>query len=221
MCIRDSGQKAWHRRLCQEIRNSESASCELQPMTGDELATARSLLAELLGGVALALPGTVTLTAISPPVSRGVAPAVARMVPAGFGANVLQRPAITAAIARIAGLTSDETMVATGDSRDHVAVSYTHLDVYKRQFMRAPTTVRTCCNRNVSPTNSQSCSKRPEVSMRERADCVGPALIQICIAERVNATPLTNAQNKMCIKDRRSTTLAAAISRRRQGPVLV
>ena len=115
------GQKAWHRRLCQEIRNSESASCELQPMTGDELATARSLLAELLGGVALALPGTVTLTAISPPVSRGVAPAVARMVPAGFGANVLQRPAITAAIARIAGLTSDETMVATGDSRDHVA----------------------------------------------------------------------------------------------------
>ena len=115
------GQKAWHRRLCQEIRNSESAPCELQPMTGAELATARSLLAELLGGVAAALPGPVTLTAISRPVSRSVAPAVARLVPAGAGADVLQRPAISAAIGRIAGLTSSETMVATATSRDHVA----------------------------------------------------------------------------------------------------
>ncbi len=114
------GQKAWHRRLCQEIRNSESVPCELQPMTGDELATARSLLAELLGGVAAALPGPVTLTAISRPVSRGVAPAVARLVPVGTGADVLQRPAISAAIGRIAGLTSSETMVATASSRDYV-----------------------------------------------------------------------------------------------------
>ncbi len=114
------GQKAWHRRLCQEIRNSESVPCELQPMTGDELATARSLLAELLGGVAAALPGPVTLTAISRPVSRSVAPAVARLVPVGAGLDVLQRPAISAAIGRIAGLTSSETMVATASSRDYV-----------------------------------------------------------------------------------------------------
>ncbi len=29
------GQKIWHRHLCQEIRNSESSPCTLQPMTGD------------------------------------------------------------------------------------------------------------------------------------------------------------------------------------------
>ena len=115
------GQKAWHRRLCQEIRNAESLPCELQPMTSDELATARALLAELLGGVAAALPGTVTLTAISRPVSRSVAPAVARLAPSGAGADALQRPAISAAIGRIAGLTGSETMVATGNSSDHVA----------------------------------------------------------------------------------------------------
>ncbi|MBL8419020.1 MAG: hypothetical protein JNK92_00125 [Dechloromonas sp.] len=114
------GQKAWHRRLCQEIRNAESVPCELQPMTGAELVTARSLLAKLLGGVAAALPGAVTLTAISRPVSRGVAPAVARLVPAGAGANALERPAISAAIGRIVGLTGSETMVATGNSSDHV-----------------------------------------------------------------------------------------------------
>ena len=115
------GQKAWQRRLCQEIRNSESVPCDLQPMTGAELATARSLLAELLGGVAALLPGPVTLTAISRPVSRGVAPAVARLAPAGAAADVLQRPALSAAIDRIAGLTGSETLVATGSPRDHVA----------------------------------------------------------------------------------------------------
>ncbi len=115
------GQKAWHRRLCQEIRNSESAPCDLQPMTGAELATARSLLAELLGGIPAALPGPVTLTAISRPVSRSIAPAVARLVPSGAGADVLQRTAISAAIGQIAGLTSSETVVATGNPRDHVA----------------------------------------------------------------------------------------------------
>ena len=114
------GQKAWHRRLCQEIRSSESVPCALQPMTGAELATARSLLAELLGGIAAALPGPVTMTAISRPVSRGVAPAVARVVPSGAGADVLQRAAISAAIGQIAGLTSSETVVATGNSGDHV-----------------------------------------------------------------------------------------------------
>lgn len=115
------GQKAWHRRLCQEIRNSEAAPCELQPMTGAELAAARSLLAELLGGIPAALPAPVTLTAISRPVSRSIAPAVARLVPAGAGADVLQRAAISAAIGQIAGLTSSETVVATGNPRDHVA----------------------------------------------------------------------------------------------------
>jgi len=115
------GQKAWHRRLCQEIRNAESVPCELQPMTGAELATARSLLAELLGGIAAALPGPVTLTAISRPVSRSVAPAVARLVLASAGTNALQRVAISAAIGQIAGLTGSETIVATGSSRDYVA----------------------------------------------------------------------------------------------------
>ena len=102
------GQKVWHQQLCQEIRHADS-SCVLQPMTEGELAAARTLLVTKLAGVRTAFPKTVTMTAISRPVSRGVLPVVKRLVPEGFGPNGLQRSAITAAIAQIAGLTAEET----------------------------------------------------------------------------------------------------------------
>ncbi|WP_265949041.1 hypothetical protein [Dechloromonas sp. A34] len=115
------GQKIWHRHLCQEIRNSESVPCALQPLTGDELAIARTLVAEKLGGVAATLPGPVTMTAISRPVSRGVLPAVARLVPAGATADSVQRSAVATAINQLAGATLSETMQLLGNTSRHVA----------------------------------------------------------------------------------------------------
>lgn len=115
------GQKIWHRLLCQEIRNAESVPCELQPLTGDELAVARTLVAEKLSGVSAALPGPVTMTAISRPVSRGVLPAVARLVPAGATADSVQRSAVTAAVNQLAGATLPETMQMVGSTSRHVA----------------------------------------------------------------------------------------------------
>jgi len=115
------GQKVVQRYLCQEIRNSENAPCTLQPLTGEELAIARSLLREKLAGVAPALPETVTMTAISRPVSRGVAPAVARLAGEGAAPTGFRRAALSRAIERIANLTQAETAAAVGSPAAYVA----------------------------------------------------------------------------------------------------
>lgn len=115
------GQKVVQRALCQEIRNSESTPCTLQPLTGDELAIARYLLREKLAGVAPALPETVTMTAISRPVSRGVAPAVARLSGEGAGPRGFRRAALSRAIEQIANLTQEETAAVVGSPAAYVA----------------------------------------------------------------------------------------------------
>ena len=115
------GQKIWHRLLCQEIRNAESVPCALQPMTGEELATARALIAEQLAGVASSLPVPVTMTAISRPVSRGVLPAVARLQPEISQAGRFGRVALGAAIGRLAGATREETSALVGSPAGYVA----------------------------------------------------------------------------------------------------
>lgn len=115
------GQKVWQRYLCQEIRNSETAPCTLQPMTGEELAIARDLLREKLAGVAPALPETVTMTAISRPVSRGVAPAVARLAGERAETTGFRRAALSRAIERIANLTQEEAAAAVGSPAAYVA----------------------------------------------------------------------------------------------------
>ena len=115
------GQKVWHRHLCQEIRNAESTPCALQPLTGDELTIARELLTEKLTGVAAALPGAVSMTAISRPVSRGVAPAVSRLAGEGNSPAGFTRQALTAAIERIARLSHEETASLLGSKSTYVA----------------------------------------------------------------------------------------------------
>lgn len=115
------GQKVWHRELCRAIRNSASSPCTLQPMSGDELALARTVLAEKLRGVGAALPETVTMTAISRPVTRGVLPAVERLAGKGAGPNGLRRSDITAAIDRITHLTPGETAELIGNPTTHGA----------------------------------------------------------------------------------------------------
>ena len=109
------GQKVWHHQLCREFRYAEPA-CILQPMTDVELLAARALLAAKLSGVSAALPGKVSMTAISRPVSRGVLPAVERLVPGAVGADSLRLSAISSTIARIAGLSIEETQLLTGDT---------------------------------------------------------------------------------------------------------
>lgn len=111
------GQKVWHRHLCREIRNSESTPCSLQPMTGDELAIARSLLAEKLKTLPDALPEPVSLTAISRPVSRGVLPAVRKFSAGNGDENGFQRSELTSAIERLARLSHEETAALLGGSR--------------------------------------------------------------------------------------------------------
>lgn len=115
------GQKVWHRTLCQEIRNSESAPCMLQPMTGDELAIARQLLSEKLPGVASALPESVTMTAISRPVSRGIMPALARIAPESSEPGGFRLATLSAAIERLARQSRQETVALLGSAGPHVA----------------------------------------------------------------------------------------------------
>ncbi|MDQ5879711.1 MAG: hypothetical protein QG638_2448 [Pseudomonadota bacterium] len=116
------GQKAWHRALCQALRKTDAVPCALQPLNDDELAQARALLAHKLDGIATALPGTTAMTAISRPVSRGVLPAVRRVV--GYTAdnlNLLQPTDISATIAHVAPLTLAATTTQTGNPAPHVS----------------------------------------------------------------------------------------------------
>lgn len=115
------GQKVWHRVLCQEIRNAETTPCALQPMTGEELATARALLQEKLAGLAVALPEPVTMTAISRPVSRGVLPAVMHLTGTADGPAVFRRAALGRAIDSLAGSSREETSQAIGSPASYVA----------------------------------------------------------------------------------------------------
>lgn len=73
------GQKLWHRELCKALRQSTELPCALQPMTPQEVDSARALLRSRLQAIARDLPQGATMTAISRPVTRGVAPAVARL----------------------------------------------------------------------------------------------------------------------------------------------
>lgn len=110
------GQKIWHRHLCREIRNSESTPCILQPMTGDELVIARTLLAEKLEGIASPLPEPVSMTAISRPVSRGVLPAVRKLATGNGEGKSFQRSELSSAIERLARLSLEETAAELGGS---------------------------------------------------------------------------------------------------------
>lgn len=111
------GQKAWHRELCRTLRNSDETPCALQPMSEADLAHARRLAAHHLKGLQSALPGTTHMTAISRPVTRGVAPAVQQVT--GGEPRALRRIAVSATIFRLAPLSLDETATVTGAQKKH------------------------------------------------------------------------------------------------------
>lgn len=118
------GQKVWQRELCRNIRQSANASalsapCVLQPLSGDELARARALLAQRLAGVAAALPPAVTMTAISRPLTRGVKPALARLFGGAAVADGIRLTTISAAIEQLAGLGVGEAAALLGIPVDY------------------------------------------------------------------------------------------------------
>jgi hypothetical protein len=101
------GQKTWHHRLCRELQRPPGLPCDLLPLSSDELARARALLAGLLDGAAAALPRSLTITAISRPVTRGVMPALARLGKE-TAAPASGREALARAIDTLAVLTTEE-----------------------------------------------------------------------------------------------------------------
>ncbi|WP_460593373.1 hypothetical protein [Giesbergeria sinuosa] len=110
------GQKFWHRVLCQQLRPKAPPACTLQPLNATELAQARQLLQEQLHDLAAALPESVSMTAISRPVTQGVQTAVQRLLPTTqpHHSALLQRTDLAAAIEQLAPLSLDATVQHTG-----------------------------------------------------------------------------------------------------------
>lgn len=108
------GQKLWHQQVCRALGKADGPPCSLSPMRDEELAKARGLLAARLGGVGAALGGPVTLTAISRPVTHGVAPAVARLAARPATAGTLTLADLSGAIAELSRMTLDDTATRLG-----------------------------------------------------------------------------------------------------------
>lgn len=97
------GQKSWHQLLCQALRPGQPLPCPLAPLSLPELAQARALIAQQLSDLPQQLPGPVTLTAISKPVTRGIAPVLRALDPntANSGDPTLTLTAVQAALQRL------------------------------------------------------------------------------------------------------------------------
>jgi hypothetical protein len=108
------GQKSWHQVLCATLRQSTVPSCDLQPMSAEDLQAARLALDEKFSGMPTLLEPSTTLTAISRPITRGVAPAVQLLIGGKIEpADRLLAKDLSAAIAVMAGLSSDKIAAQT------------------------------------------------------------------------------------------------------------
>ncbi|MBC7500252.1 MAG: hypothetical protein H7315_07125, partial [Herminiimonas sp.] len=115
------GQKLWHQQLCLALRDTKEQPCVLAPMAKDERAIARALLAQKLDGIRMALPDQITITAVSRPVTQGVAPAVARLLSKPPGQPVLSGAELASAIEQIGDLTLEETALSLGIPVEYAA----------------------------------------------------------------------------------------------------
>ena len=115
------GQKLWHRELCKTLRHSTQLPCALQPMSPQEVDSARVLLRSHLQGIARDLPQGATMTAISRPVTRGVAPAVAHLFNRPAGLSEISPTLLRATLELHAGLSLDEMAERLGSERTHAA----------------------------------------------------------------------------------------------------
>jgi hypothetical protein len=116
------GQKSWHQLLCASLRQSAVPACDLQPMAAEDLQAARLTLDEKLSGISAALEPFTTLTAISRPITRGVAPAVRLWVEGKAGPmDRLFAKDLSAAITALAALSSDKIATLTGTPPSYAA----------------------------------------------------------------------------------------------------
>lgn len=112
------GQKLWKGMLCELLR--EGKSCALGALDDTALSRARDLAARQFAALAASLPGPVTMTAISRPVTRGIHPALQRLAqggridPALVDAQGFAATAVTAALAVLAPMSSEQRALATG-----------------------------------------------------------------------------------------------------------
>jgi hypothetical protein len=116
------GQKSWHQVLCTSLRQSAAPACDLQPMSAEDLQTARLALDDKFSGMTAALEPATTMTAISRPITRGVAPAVRLLVEGKAGPlDRLSAKDLSAAIAAMAGLSSDKIATLTSTPPSYAA----------------------------------------------------------------------------------------------------
>jgi len=115
------GQKLWHRELCKVLRNSAQLPCALQPMTSQELDSARTLLQKHLQNLARDLPQGAEMTAISSPVTRGIAPAVAWQFNRPAGLGEISPAMLRATLDLQAGLSLDDMAGQLGSARKFAA----------------------------------------------------------------------------------------------------
>lgn len=108
------GQKLWHQAVCQALARPGGLPCGLLPMAAGELAAVRALLAGRLREVGAILGGPVTMTAISRPVTHGVAPAVRQLLDQPRGQAAISHSDLGRAIARLAGMTADDISTRLG-----------------------------------------------------------------------------------------------------------
>ena len=115
------GQKLWHQQVCQALAKPDGLPCHLSPMTDHALATVRSILTNRLENVGASLGGPVTMTAISRPVTHGVAPAVERLLDRPPGQGTLSRADLNSAIGQLAGMTLEDTAARLGIAPNYAA----------------------------------------------------------------------------------------------------
>lgn len=115
------GQKVWHRQLCQALERGDGQPCPLSPLSDQELTRARALLSVRLLGIPKALPKAVSLTAISRPVTRGILPAVEKLLATRIGAEGIKRQQITEASERLARLSPSESAALLGTPPKYLA----------------------------------------------------------------------------------------------------
>lgn len=115
------GQKLWHRELCQVLRGTDRIPCALHPLSPAELAQARQLAQQRLSGITRTLPDGAEMTAISRPVTRGVAPAVASFLNRPRDLAVLSPTMLRATLEQNAGLDLPTMAARLGSQDKHAA----------------------------------------------------------------------------------------------------
>lgn len=114
------GQKSWHRLLCERLRDTTEVPCALQPMDDRDLTRARALIAVRLADNTL--PSSMTMTAISRPVSRGILPAIQQLTntPPVRQATI-KRADITKSIGELAPIDLTATVARAKAAPSHAA----------------------------------------------------------------------------------------------------